>query len=525
MNSIVLNGGVLNSSIVNVVVGILSAGLFALSPVSEASVRVYGGSTGTIGTVANAYGYQRHNAVLSSGTAATAATSNGIRQVIFASGYNFFNTVGSAYANIIAYGGSYNTIETSGVITPHYLLVPVSTNSGSMDVTGTVDGYPIKFRYGSPVTISLDGYFAIPNIRSVGDIYFVSSLNGYCIPANHLGYGSPGVLEVAVTCDGTRIAPSILQPGFLSSTGNNPSYYHTVTIEENVFLETSGTINVNIRPNDIYAIWYYESSSELKITGSALESLVYKIPELSEVFFAVSFDTVAVRQATAFLYPCEVRLTSSPLDIIRTAGLLALPGYIRTTGFPVSGDVRKKEPMNIVTSLNGTLFAETVIPAYTQFTSGIEGLSLSSHVVIKPPNLREGVSYVSGTANADRIVLGENFGTTEIAGVLVERIYKHATFSIGDTSFTGTLTPLVMFTVVHSSSTLSGYLYTLSRVVGRSFGSVNIRGRTNPITNLFARADETRQVIIPPSPYAGTNSLHYVLLEGDNEILTTQITG
>jgi hypothetical protein len=478
------------------------------------------------------------------------------------------STYGSTVTSFLyAYGGSSVELRTSGTITPNYFVEDPNFIEGILDTA--IQIVPIRLKIGSFTngSMSLTGYFVVPNIISVIDIYMSMQLDGYCIPANELGYGY-GNLDVTVTCEAIRIVPVkasvILWGDGPQLVTNNTGYYHG---SGNV--TTSGVTNVKVKASGTtYYTWYYEDWLTLNICTGSCESLVYKniytagaIPKLNVVMTADG-----VRQATAILNPIEVQVTGV-LDNAKRAGIIGRMGYLRTSnGYPLNYMVYKSP--SVITTLSTIGTAEAIARRLGHSTGSI---TINSDGVywerITFANLSSGILGSAGSTSGIRMVVPDNtIGSVGLGINTTCLVYKHMYGNVV-INITGVIDAEVMFTTgithigtggfcigerVHVSTPAAG---NTSLVVVNTDARIAVRGEvvniwnttTNTgnddfrlavrydetsywntltslsedyrlavrmsshetlyttcvlfdVTNLYAKADETRQMVVAPSP-------------------------
>ena len=564
MNSLVLNNSGLNSSAVVVAVGLLATGLLSLTADASANIRAYGGSTGNVATTVSAYGYQRHNAVPQLGTSVVSGTASAIRQGGYIPKTDFLNTTGSsANRTIRSYGGSSNSINTSGIIAPNYFIEPSTAQPGELTSTITVE--PIKLIPGKAVTgfMRLSGLFVAPRVVTVEDLYVITSLDGFAIPANALGKGTPGGLGLTGSCSGVR---TVAAAANVQLWGDGPQAItnDAAVLNHQGYLPTTGLTNVAIRKaGTTHYEHYYEDWLILNAGIGTATSVVYKNVEANTVSLAVRFEANCVRRATAIPDSSYSFITGNPLTDEKYSGLVAHPGNVRLTG-PSLGAVTEK-PQEIESLLGTTGTATAVIRRTGEalVELRVTGSTLQQNM-ITPASIYVGLTELSGSTTAVRRV--ESYAnTTQLAllGEATAKVFKHS-YSVGNVSTTGTVVPLIMFTTndiflettgfgfaryVHVSKPAEGVTQLLDSgndyrlavrgdnsgstslidsgndyrvaVRGDNSGSVVLSGNIFEVVNLFSRADETRQIEVPPSPFKGSYYVKTADLNDSQELYET----
>jgi hypothetical protein len=470
-------------------------------------------STWAISTVVIAQANQIHNINCSSSILPVTGSGTAVRMAGYIPKVDNLPTNGNTVNSFLyAYGGSGVELRTSGITTPNYLVVPPSFVAGVLDTAIQID--PIRLKICSAVNgfMSLTGYFVVPNIISVIDIYMSIQLDGYCISANELGHGY-GNLDVTVTCQAIRVvqvnANVVLWGDGPKLITNDAGYY-----SGNGKVATSGVTNFNVKASGTnYYTWYYEDWLTLDGGTGSCKVLVYKnistpigaIPKLDVV---VTAD--GIRQATAILNPIEVKITGI-LDNEKRAGIISRMGYLRTSDvYPLNYEVHKSPSVEAVLNTTGTINV-VIIQSCSSIGSIITGGNGAYCNRITSTNIATGVLDSAGSASCIRIVVLDYVtGSVGLAINTVCLVYKNA-YCNAIIGITGTTTAKVMFTInttyigtggfcigehVHVSSPSNGTLYT----TGELFCT----------TNLFAKADDTRQMIVAPSPNRVDDIQNYI---------------
>ena len=532
MNYSILNSNSLNSSTVQVIVGALAAGALLLSTAAEANIRVYGGSNVTLSTAVSAYGYQQHNAVCLAGSSAINGSTSAIRQGGYIPKTDFLNTTGNNVERFIySWGGSSNVVNTSGNIAPNYFVAPDYTQDGVLDLSTEISPIRLKIATASSVVSSLSGFFVIPKVVTVGDLYVITSLDGYAIPANALGKGSDGELILTGSCNAIR---TVVANAHVKLWDDGPKLVtnDAATLKHIGYLPTTGLTNVAIKENTHnYYTWYYEDWLTINAGTGSINEVVFKGAIIPNGTIGVTYSSVGVRIATARVDPIESLLIGSSLDPDRKAGLIALPGFTRLAGPAVVYDTIA--PAGIVASLSttGTCYAERRALGYSNGTITCSAPSLQQRT-ITPAVIGEGNLTTDAVSTGERRVLGYGSGSLNTDVVVVELVNK-VSYATGNVNTVITTQANVMFTTQPVNLTTSGYGFARrihvsepSQIVTALADTGNdyrLAVRMNEISywnttemelfdivNLFARADETRRVDIPPSPFAGTTTLHYI---------------
>jgi hypothetical protein len=568
-NNYSINAAGINGSVLSVVVGTLAAAVLAVtSTQTMANVIAGSSSTGTISTVVIAQANQIHSANCFSSVLPVTGSGTAVRMAGYIPKVDKLSTYGSTVNSFLrVYGGSSVELRTNGTVIPNYLVVPPDFVGGVLDTAIQIDSIRLKIGSFTKGFMSLVGYFVIPNIISVIDIYMGIQLDGYCIPANELGYGY-GNLDVTIICEAVRIVPvkanMVLWGDGPQLITNDAGYYRG---SGNV--TTSGTVNVNIKASGTtYYTWYYENWLTLDGGTGSCEALIYKnmyttgsIPKLNVVVIADG-----IRQATAILNPVEVKVTGI-FDTEKRAGIIGRMGYLRTSNkYPFNYNVYKSPSSGATLSTTGIAEAVT-----RRLGSSTGNVTTSGDCVywerITNANISSGVLSSVGSASSIRIVVLDNtIGSIVPNSKITCLVYKHVSCN-GVIGITGALDSKIMFTIdvtnigtggfcigerVHVSAPAAG---TISLVVVNLDSRIAIRGEvvsiwnttTNTgnddfrlairydetsywntltslsedyrlavrmsshetlyttctlfdVVNLFVKADETRQMVVAPSP-------------------------
>jgi hypothetical protein len=555
-NNYSINAAGINSSVLSIVVGTLAAAVLAVTSTSAVANVVAGSkSTGTISTVVIAQANQIHNINCFSSVLPVTGSGTAVRMAGYIPKVDKLSTNGSTVTSFLySYGGSGIELRTSGTVTPNYFVVPPSLIEGILYTNVQVD--PISLKIGSFTNgyMSLSGYFVVPNLVGVIDIYMSMQLDGYCIPANELGHGY-GNLDVTVTCEAVRIVPVkadvVLWGDGPKLITNDAGYYRG-----NGNVTTSGVTNIKIKKSGTnYYTWYYEDWLTLNSCTGSCESLVYKniytdgaIPKLDVVV-----TTDGVRQATAILNPIEVQVTGV-LDNEKRAGIIGRMGYLRTSnGYPLYYNVYKSPSSGAILGTTGTTDAviARVGSSTGSVTTGGDSVYLER---ITHANITSGVLGSIGSTSSTRIVILDNtIGSVGLAVDTVCLVYKQVSCN-GIINITGAADAEVMFTTgithigtggfcigerAHVSAPAAGNVPLLALSVdGRAAVRYDETSYWNTLTslsedyrlavrmsshetlyttcvlfdvvNLFVRADETRQMTVAPSPNRVGNIQNYI---------------
>jgi hypothetical protein len=524
-NNYSINATGINGSGLTVVVGILAAAVLAVTSTSAvANIVVGSNSTGTISTVVIAQANQIHSANCSSSVLPVTGSSTAVRMAGYIPKVDKLSTNGSSVTSFLrAYGGSGVELKTSGTITPNYFVEAPSFVGGVLDTTVQVD--PIKLKIGSFTngSTSLSGYFVVPTLVSVIDIYMSMQLDGYCIPANELGYGY-GNLDVTVTCEAIKIVPIkaniVLWGDGPQLTTNNAGYY-----SGNGKVATSGVTNFKVKASGTnYYTWYYEDWLTLNGGTGSCEVVVYKnistpigaIPKLDVVITADG-----IRQATAIMNPVEVQVTGV-FDTEKRAGIIGRMGYLRTSnGYPLYYNVYKSPSYGATLGTTGT--AEAVARRLCSSTGSVTTGGDSVYWErITNANISSGVLGSVGSTSSTRIVILDNtIGSILPSAKITCLVYKYVSCN-GVINVTGAADAEVMFTTDVTNIGTGGFcIGELTCVSAPAAGNVSLTslsedyrlavrisshetlyttGTLFDVVNLYVKADETRQMVVEPSP-------------------------
>jgi hypothetical protein len=551
INSAGLNG----SSGPNVVVGFIVAATLAISGVADAYITAGSKSTGTTSTVVIAQANQIHYGRFSGTLTNVTGSCTVVRQAGYLPKVDTLSTTGSKLSSFLyTYGGSSNTVDTQGVIAPNYFVEPSLTGSGVLDTSLSINPLRLKIGTFTAGTMGLTGYLIPPVLVPVEDIFVITGLDGYCISANELGYGS-ATLGTVVTCDAVRIVPveahvTLWEDGPQLIT-NDAGYYRG---SGNVAL--TGLTNVAIKKENFdHFIWYYEDWLTLNIGSMVVTPVVYKEMKSEAITqgLDIAVTTEGTRRATARLNPIEVQVYGI-LDTEKKAGLLAKNGYLRTRDvLPLYYEIRKSPSLSTDLTTTGVIdvlvFKE--MQAFGDVTTSVQVLDVNRIVNFKGITTSDVSLY--GSSTAQRVAVGYSVGEVKLGGNTVELVYKHSEAYV-DITTTGAIDSAVMFTSqpgllatsgftvgerVHVSNLAMGDLSTIvsaedTRLAVRydetsywttledsgndyrlavrleSHETLPTSGTLFDVVNLFVRADETRQISVAPSPFKGKTTQNYI---------------
>ena len=377
----------------------------------------------------------------------------------------------------------------------------------------------------------MSGFFVVPRIISVVDLYVVTSLDGYAIPANALGKGVDGELRLTGSCNAIR---TVVTNAHVRLWDDGPKLVtnDAATLKHVGYLPTTGLTNVavQIKPHNYYT-WYYEDWLTFNTCTGSINELVFKGAIVSSGTIGVAYNSVGVRRATATVEPIESLVIGSSLDPDRKAGLVALPGFVRLAGPAVVYDTIAPAAISAVLATIGTCQAERRVLGYSNGDVACSVPSLPQRT-ITPAVINAGTLDTNAVSTGQRRVLGYSSGLLGTNVVVVELVNK-ISYAIGSIDTATTAQADIMFTTQPVNLTTSGYGFARRVHVGQpgqmvtslsdSGNDYRLAVRMDEqsqwnttemdlliIANLFIRADETRQVNIPPSPFAGTTTLHYI---------------
>jgi hypothetical protein len=573
-NSFVVNSAGLNSSGFSVVAALIAATALSVTGTATANIRTAGTSVGNIATITTAQASQVHNGVAFGGSCTTEGNTSSIRLAGYITKVDYSNITGSMVANTIAAGNSLNYVETSGAVCPNYLIEGSITETAITSLDGQVEPLRLKITSTNNINVSITGYLVTPRIVTIEDLFVITRLDGYCIPANELGYGY-GNIDTEVVCNAVRIVPVTFNMG-LWATGpslitNNAGYY-----KGNVELKTTGLVNVAIKgKNYNHLIWYYEDWLFLNILNMTVDAKVYKhsafiaAPSLNLVY-----DVDATRRATARLEPITIKIAGT-FSLEKRSGLITedvLTGLKNAEEFYYI--VLKSPSVNVaLTTTGNSLIANTLVFGYSTSNSAIVG-NINPNAII---SASIDVTYltITGNSTGTKLLTGNATGICTTSGNVLELILKRS-YGLINTNVTGNTTADVMYTCRLGSTSLNGFCIGQKiQVSNLSVGSVSMAvfandtrlavkgnvlnvwnttstsnadfrlavrydetsywntledsgndyrlavrleshetlptsGTLFDVVNLFVRADETRQMSVAPSPFKGKTTQNYI---------------
>ena len=549
-NSFVVNSAGLNSSGTIVAVASLAATLFITSGEASSYVIAGGQSQGVIATEGVAQAGQIHTGS-ATGLLGSSGTTSGIRLAGFLPKVDYSNITGTSLNGFTyAYGGSAVDLTLSGETYPNYFIEGSTTNPGetSLETSVPVDAWRIKFSNTQPGTISLSGHFVVPRLITITDLFVVTSLNGYCIPANELGYGH-AELGTVVTCDPVRLVRgeahvTLWGEGPVLYTNNSPYYQGGGT------LATTGLVNVAIKEKNYnHLIWYYEDWLTLSIGDMTVEPKVFKNALADTGSLAVTVKTEPVKRARPQLEEILVQLVGS-FDIEKRSGLITEPGFTGLGGM-TSAEIKKTvTPIGTlgtyISSANSKVYKEiTAVGTVETLVTGV-GNNITSAG-------SSGAVNTSGSITPVRLAVPITSNSLPTTGGITSKTFKVIKES-GVVPLTGTADGVI------GSKTQSGTVTTTGFAVGRKIvasapssglvGTLAVAldtrlavrldensqwatladsgndyrtavrlefneqlattGTLFDVVNLFGRADETRQMIVAPSTAREGNSHNYM---------------
>ena len=549
VNSATLNG----SSGSNLVVASILSGLLVLAGTADANLRVNAAAVnGNVGTVTTALANQR---VVSSsaGSVVVTGSATGIRYRIHSSNANYLYTTGSASANYIADGSNSTQLGTSGSILPNF-KVDVEVLSGSSDVSGDINPLRLKVVRCNPGVVSLQVDLITPNVVPVIDLYVTTSLNGYLIPANHLGYGEAGSLNTEMSCEAVRVV-LIQAHGRLWEDGPQLITNDAATLKHFGYLPTTGVTNVAIKiePQNHFT-WYYEDWLTLNIGSMEVvprlftgivdavgritvtvtaEATIRKAPKLNNTVSSISGPSmVYIVSAGALAASLEFKLIGNSV-----AGVVLKKAYATTNILSTSGavEVVKYVPFsgtNLFLNTQGSIVAYRGRSFAAEFTSSLQGafyFNVIKNVELLSTSTVMGVSATPLVYKKVKTVgevpisgsINSLVGTTLRSYLVATTGYCYSNMVAVGVTAAGTITAFngpLDGRVVITTNTEEGIIALDGDVVTRVVSPVKVNvylgltGNTFAITNLYVKAEESRSASIPSSPYAQNSSLHYIVI-------------
>lgn len=570
VNSAALNG----SSGSNLVVAGILSGLLVLAGTANATQRVNASAVnGNVGTVTTALANQQV-ASSSVGSVVVTGSASGIRYKVYGNTNDYLNTSGNATANYIANGSNSVELSISGSILANF-KVDVELNSGSTELLGSVDPLRLKIVRCNPGTVSLQVDLITPNIVSITDLYVITSLNGYLIPANHLGYGKDGTLTTEMSCSAVRVVP-VHTGGRLWEDGPQLVTNDAATLKHVGYLPTIGVTNVavKIKPYNHFT-WYYEDWLTLNIGSMEVvprlftgivdavgritvtvtaEAIIRRAPKLNNVVSSVSGPSVtSILSAGSIASSLEFNLTGNSLHgvVIKEGQSF---GSVTTSGNASGLRTVYFSAVNMFLDTVGNI----VVNRARVFTSDAAELGLSG-IALGYVNTSEGISSgnlsISGTTSSKVYKNSYATGFIGLEGdVQYNTSYVVRTSIVGTTGYcysnkvvtetlaTGVVTALngpldgrvvvkgdpyygvsYLEGVVEGRIAVQGYGYSgeliTSGVITPHYNetvyvtfSSGLTGNAFAITNLYVKAEESRSASIPSSPYTQNTSLHYIVI-------------
>lgn len=521
MNYDTLNSAPLNSAAIRVIVGAVAASLISVSGSAAAQrlaqpfvVQSSAALSGSTSIDAIRYAQATNSSLSIYGEAIGERQHNG--------GASATITTSGDSPDYLVYRGAKADIYQGlvGSVAPHYFIVPPPINSGAIFVSGhSVTGYPTVRGYPAPGIIGLDGYAFSPTLKTFRAFEGVISFDGFAIPANHLGYATPGGVTVSGVANGLRLANA--RAVIAASVQSNISVSNYNTAEGFSF----GTVNVsgttNVKLNDTHLV---EQQFSLSLLSGAVEPQIRR-QELTPVD-GVIFNTAEVSaneniRRTAYADGYLIEVTCPNIDTERKATPKRTVGQIRLSGLAFA-DIRKPAPTSGTLSVftNTSLNAACIRYAVSLGSVGVSG-------VIADIVIRDGTALAGAASFTNSPITTVLFSTplhvqggVAVSGGSAWAIYTASgKATANQVSHIVTARGDVMFTATTNNIEVSGFAYGVSRKQsGASSGAIALGGESDAIANPYVKAPEERSMIIPS--FGSKEYLHIAAVPYENRSMT-----
>ena len=549
-NNFVVNSAGLNSSGTMVVAASIAAALFITSGDASSYTIASGSSSGVIATEGIAQGGQIH-AGSASGELVSGGTTSSIRITSYVPKTDYSNITGTSLSGFTyAYGGSAVDLGLSGETYPNYFIEGSATNSGeiSLKTSVPVDSWRIKFSSTQRGVMGLSGHFVTPRVVTITDLFVLTGLNGYCIPANELGYGH-AELGTVVTCDAVRLVKgeahvTLWGEGPVLYTNNSPYY------QGGGILETTGLVNIAIYLDHTkYWTHYYEDWLTLNIGDMQVEPKVFKNAIADTGSLAVTVETEPVKMARAQINQVLVQIVGS-FDTEKRSGMITELGY---TGLSGRTSAKIKKTVTPIGTL-GTYVssANTVVYKQAEALGDITTVGVTQSNTIISGVMVNGVIGSSISTSAVRFARPITVNGLPTTGSINSVVFKRIK-EVGTVALTGGANYRIGVKVQNGTITASGFTIGRKVQLGTSAGTVGLvavaadtrlavrpelvagwetlvdsgndyrlavrlefneelttSGALFDVVNLFGRADETRQMTVAPSSARDGNYHNYM---------------
>lgn len=399
---------------------------------------------------------------------------------------------------VYRFGESQVSLDIASAVTPHYLLAPTAVEDTAVSIlVESANGYPTKRLSPLPATISLSGLAYSPRIVVAKPVETLVSLDGYAIPASHIGYGEPLNFGITAGASLDRFAFAAAEPtSFALSVGDASSYNTSELFAEGEMPLLSAHVNVKI--NNVH---YIEQSVELIPLATAVEPTVRRQQEYAmPINFSVAVEaaTDSVVRRLGICRTPTISLYGPAVDPERQAGasvtelpLFELYGY-------AAADVRKESASNVQFAL------DTVITNATRYRPALPSVcALGVNIQATPTVIKfaEATSCLTLDTNAEGLRYAQSSGENTLFSVTSGA--WHSLNYIADLNANATMVTLggyadasVHFTAKPTYLFTTGYGYITRFRLVEAAAVLDIAAEADAIANPYVKAPEDRTMVV-----------------------------
>ena len=475
-----VNSHGINTTPASVIVGVLSAVTLSLATSASAYVTAGGSSQGSIDTtVASHVSRQIHNAIHEPSTLGVSGQFDAVRHAANPpSLYGLpLDTTHTAYVQ--AGAESNGSLLFDGNIRPKVFLLPEVLPPSFLTWQAEHIGYPTKKGIPLPVRLAFGGYHFTPRIITVWDMAAVTSFKGYCIAANHLGYGQPITTELVAAHDATVLRHATHTLTFSLEPQPLQGIYNTAEGFSAGVIGVSAHVNIQI--NEIH---HFEQDATLFDADiSHVPSVVRHARADGHTGITYEQQSIALRNGRGMgSFGGFYRVLHHDK---RIAAPIAPPVLISISG-TAYGDIQKETATASVLTLSGSHSGVCIVEALH------EPVTLSSavtHDALRTAITPQSCDLVTGCqASGERWVIQEAVSVASFTG---ENTYytQAGGLSNGAVAHTGSHTADIMFTMRPSrfESRVAHYGQRVHR--GYSGGAIAFSGVTDHRIAIHGEAD------------------------------------